>query len=93
MTKADLINLLSQKAGITRLKAEVVVNTVFDSMATELNEGRRVEVRGFGTFQVRAYDAYTGRNPRNGNTITVKAKFSPFFKTGKDLRDAIKTKV
>jgi len=66
MTKADLINLIAEEARITRVKAESVVNTIFDSMADALMKNERVEVRDFGIFTVRQYDAYTGRNPRNG---------------------------
>ena len=89
MTKADLINLISEKADITRVKAETVVNTVFDSIVEALIKGDRIEIRGFGSFVNRSYDAYKGRNPRTGEVIDVKKKKLPFFKVGKELKDYI----
>ena len=71
MTKADLINLISEKAGITRVKAETVVNTIFDSMVEALMRDDRIEIRGFGSFVNRQYGAYKGRNPRTGEIINV----------------------
>ncbi|MFK8137728.1 MAG: HU family DNA-binding protein [Bdellovibrionales bacterium] len=89
MTKADLINHIAEKANITRVKAETVVNTIFDSMVDALMRGDRIEIRGFGSFVNRQYDAYKGRNPRTGEIIEVKEKKLPFFKVGKELKDAI----
>ncbi len=89
MTKADLINLISEKAGITRVKAETVVNTIFDSMVESLMKDDRIEIRGFGSFVNRQYDAYKGRNPRTGQVIDVDEKKLPFFKVGKELKDDI----
>lgn len=89
MTKADLINLISEKAGITRVKAETVVNTIFDSMVEALMRDDRIEIRGFGSFVNRAYGAYKGRNPRTGEVINVQNKKLPFFKVGKELKEDI----
>ena len=89
MTKADLINLVSEKAGITRVKAEAVVNTIFDSMVESLMNDDRIEIRGFGSFINREYNAYKGRNPRTGEVINVKKKKLPFFKVGKELKEEI----
>jgi integration host factor subunit beta len=89
MTKADLINLIADKAGITRVKAETVVNTIFDSMVEALMRDDRIEIRGFGSFVNRQYDSYKGRNPRTGEVINVDEKKLPFFKVGKELKDAI----
>lgn len=89
MTKADLINVISEKAGITRVKAEAVVNTIFDSMVEALMKDDRIEIRGFGSFVNREYEAYQGRNPRTGEVINVKNKKLPFFKVGKELKDEI----
>lgn len=89
MTKADLINLMSEKAGITRVKAETVVNTIFDTMVEALMNDNRIEIRGFGSFVNREYDAYKGRNPRTGDVINVKKKKLPFFKVGKELKEEI----
>jgi len=89
ITKADLINLLSEKAGITRVKAETVVNTIFDSMVEALMKDDRIEIRGFGSFVNRSYDSYQGRNPRTGEIIKVDQKKLPFFKVGKELKEEI----
>jgi integration host factor subunit beta len=89
MTKADLINLIADKAGITRVKAETVVNTIFDSMVESLMKDDRIEIRGFGSFVNRYYEAYQGRNPRTGEIINVKEKKLPFFKVGKELKDDV----
>ena len=90
MTKADLINLISEKTSVTRVKAETVVNTIFDSMAEALLRNERIEIRGFGSFVNRSYGAYKGRNPRTGAVIEVGEKRLPFFKVGKELREQIK---
>jgi integration host factor subunit beta len=89
MTKADLINIIAEKAGITRVKAETVVNTIFDSMVEALMRDDRIEIRGFGSFENRKYGAYKGRNPRTGEVIEVANKKLPFFKVGKELKDDI----
>jgi integration host factor subunit beta len=89
MTKADLINLISEKAGITRVKAETVVNTIFDSMIEALLRDDRIEIRGFGSFVNRDYNSYQGRNPRTGEVIDVNQKKLPFFKVGKELKEDI----
>lgn len=89
MTKADLINVVAEKASITRVKAETVVNTIFDSMIESLLKNDRIEIRGFGSFVNRKYDAYKGRNPRTGEVIEVEEKQLPFFKVGKELKEEI----
>jgi integration host factor subunit beta len=89
MTKADLINLISEKANITRVKAESIVNTIFDSMVESLMKNDRIEIRGFGSFVNREYGSYKGRNPRTGEIIEVEEKKLPFFKVGKELREEI----
>ena len=66
---------------------------VFGAMSGALEEGDRVEIRGFGSFEVRTYDAYTGRNPKTGAVVDVAAKRAPFFKTGKELRLRINNKI
>lgn len=89
MTRADLVNHISEKSGITRVKAETVVNTIFDSMIETLLKDGRIEIRGFGSFVNREYGAYQGRNPRTGAVIEVKSKKLPFFKAGKELKEEI----
>ncbi len=87
MTKADLINKIAEKTNITRVKAETVVNTIFDSMIEALMRDDRIEIRGFGSFVNRKYDARKGRNPRTGQVIDVQEKKLPFFKVGKELKE------
>jgi integration host factor subunit beta len=92
MTKADLINLIAEQANMTRVKAETIVNTIFDSMVEALLRGDRIEIRGFGSFVNRHYDAYKGRNPRTGEVINVEQKKLPFFKVGKELKEEINSR-
>ena len=89
MNKSDLIEALSEGEDLTRTKAEEVVNLVFDEMTNALVAGDRVEIRGLGSFKVKSYGKYTGRNPKTGKKITVKAKKSPFFKCGKELKERV----
>jgi integration host factor subunit beta len=89
MTKSDLIEEVARRTGITRSRAELVVNCVFDSFAESLKEGNGIEVRGFGSFSIREYGAYQGRNPRNNEPVTVAPKKLPFFKVGKELREMV----
>ena len=86
MTKADLIEIVSKKANITRTKADVIVNVIFNAMAEALKNNDRVEIRDFGSFEVRNYDAYKGRNPKTGDVIDVPQKRLAFFKVGKNLK-------
>ena len=89
MKKSDLIEALSQEMGLPVNKAEKVVNIFFNSMADSLAKGDRVEIRGFGSFKIKGYNGYTGRNPKTGELINVKPKKLPFFKCGKDLKERV----
>lgn len=89
MTKGELIDIIAQREGFNLKKAEIVVNTIFDAMSEALVAGERVEIRGFGSFEVRTYEAYKGRNPKTGEEVYVRAKRAPFFKTGKELRERV----
>lgn len=90
MTKSELIERLSQQSGILNRKdSEQVVNIVFDSITEALKAGDKVEIRGFGSFTVRERDARTARNPKSGEVVDIPAKKTPFFKTGKDLRERV----
>ena len=89
MNKSELIEHLSLKKDISIKKAEEVVNIVFNSLAEAMVVGERVEIRGLGSFVVKEYDTYTGRNPKTGEQITVQPKKLPFFKVGKDLREQV----
>jgi integration host factor subunit beta len=86
MVKSELIQKLSEKGNISKTLAETVVNLIFSSMLQELKEGKSIEIRGFGSFRVRSYKGYTGRNPRTGDKVGVISKKLPFFRVGKELR-------
>ncbi len=89
MNKSDLIETLSQETDLPLRKSEEIVNLLFDTMSDALLDGNRIEIRGFGSFMVKKYEGYTGRNPKSGTEITVEDKKLPFFKTGKELKEKI----
>ncbi len=89
MTKSQLIEDVAQRLGLTREEAKLLVDTVFSAMTEALVRGERIEVRGFGSFEVRHYGAYEGRNPRTGETVHVLPKRLPYFKPGKEIRERI----
>jgi len=89
MNKSELVEALSLKKNLTYKKSEQIVNLVFDSMAEALINDDRIEIRGFGSFMVKDYKAYMGRNPKTGEVIEVKPKKLPFFKVGKELRERV----
>jgi integration host factor subunit beta len=86
MTKSELIEAVAQRSNITKSRAELVVNCVFDAMTAALERGEGIEIRGYGSFTVRHYHAYDGRNPRTGKAVSVPEKRLPFFKVGKELK-------
>lgn len=89
MNKSDLIAALAKEADLPLRKAEEIVNLVFETMSKALIEGNRIEIRGFGSFMVKEYRGYTGRNPKTGEQILVTDKRLPFFKTGKELKEKV----
>jgi integration host factor subunit beta len=89
MTKADLINVIAEKAHLQHKQAEVVVNMVFDMMSDALRKDDRIEIRGFGSFVNRSYGSYQGRNPKTGQVVQVPPKRVPFFKVGKELKEMV----
>ncbi len=89
MTKSDLIERLTNKTHMTKKKVENVVNCVFDTMFEALVNSDRIEIRGFGSWYVKDYKAYTGRNPKTGSSVSVEEKKLPFFKVGKELKKNI----
>ena len=91
MTKADLIALVAEKLKFPWGRAELVVDQIFDTMVDSLKRGEGIEIRGFGSFTIRKYEAYEGRNPRTGETVHVKPKRLAFFKVGKELRERVNT--
>jgi len=89
MTKSDLIEAVASRTTITRSRAEAVVSCVFDAMADALKNGEGIEVRGFGSFTVRQYKPYDGRNPKTGEAVHVASKRLPFFKVGRELKETV----
>ena len=89
MNKSQLIEAIAKAENMGLKKAEEVVNTVFGDMETALIRNERVEIRGFGSFKVKHYDGYKGRNPKTGEIIKVTAKKLPFFKVGKELKERV----
>jgi integration host factor subunit beta len=90
MTKADLIAIIADKLKFPSARAELLVDVVFDCMEQSMSRGQKIEIRGFGSFTVRQYRAYDGRNPRTGAIVPVKPKRLAFFKVGKEMRERVK---
>ncbi len=87
MNKSELIKNLAESNDIPMDEATVVVNTFFQSIKDAMIQGDRVEIRGFGSFKVKDYQGYKGRNPKTGQSVEVKPKRLPFFRPGKELKD------
>ena len=90
MNKTEFINAVAAKEGIEKKCAEKAVNAVFGTIADELATGEKIQLVGFGTFEIRERAEKQGRNPRTGETMTVPASKVPAFKAGKALKDAVK---
>lgn len=89
MTKSELIDAVAQRTRMNKTRAEIVVNTIFDTMTEALCQGEGIEIRGLGSFTVRHYKAYDGRNPRTGQKVDVSEKRLPFFKVGLELKKLV----
>ncbi len=90
MTKSGLIEAVAEQTPhISKKDTEIVVNTIFDAMAAALKHGERIEIRGFGSFQVKVREAREGRNPKTGEPVHISAKRRPFFKVGKELKEMV----
>lgn len=87
MNKSELIATLAEESNISMEEAGLVVNTFIDSVKDALANGDRVEIRGFGSFKMKEYGGYTGRNPKSGELVQVQPKRLPFFRTGKELKE------
>jgi len=93
MTKNDLIKKLQEELGTYSLKdVTYVVNIIFDSMIDAIRRGERIELRGFGSFEVRERKPRMGRNPKSGAQVKLQERKVPFFKTGKELRIMVNNK-
>jgi len=90
MIKSELIDkIASENPHLYQRDVERIVNTIFETVVTAMEDGDRVELRGFGAFSVKHRPARLGRNPRTGEQVPVDEKFVPFFKTGKELRERL----
>ena len=89
MNKSDLIEALAVKLKLPVREAASITNTIIETMSDALARGESIEIRGFGSFVVKQYDSYIGRNPKTGEKIKVAPKKLPFFKVGKDLRERV----
>ncbi|WP_297218781.1 HU family DNA-binding protein [uncultured Desulfovibrio sp.] len=89
MNKSELIKALAEESSLPLEDASLVVNTFVDAMKDALIEGDRIEIRGFGSFKVKEYDGYAGRNPKTGESVSVIPKRLPFFRAGKELKEFI----
>ena len=89
MNKSDLIVALSDKKNLTEKQATEIVDLMFKGFINEFKKGGRIEIRGFGSFSIREYKAYKGRNPKTGNDVEVKPKKMPFFKVGRELKKMV----
>ena len=89
MNKSELIERLAERAGLNVMQSEEIVNLIYRKMRDALVSGGRIEIRGFGSFVVKEYQAYQGRNPKTGEKISVPPKKLPFFKVGKELKERI----
>jgi integration host factor subunit beta len=92
MTKADLVEEVTQLGDLTRRDGEMIVDTIFDSVIHALRSGDKIEIRGFGSFRIRQRKPRTGRNPKTGAKVDVPAKRVPYFKPSKELRDLVNPK-
>lgn len=89
MKKSELIDAMADELNLPPKTAASIVNTILETMADALVRGEHIELRGFGSFTVREYETYTGRNPKTGKLIKVKPKKLPFFKVGMKLKKAV----
>ncbi|MBU0729092.1 MAG: integration host factor subunit beta [Proteobacteria bacterium] len=89
MNKSELIEAIAQETNMPLREASIVTNTILDSMVDSLAAGDNIEIRGFGSFMIKIYESYFGRNPKTGEKIQVPPKKLPFFKVGKELKERV----
>jgi len=90
MTKSELISKVAENTGVEKKNAEKVVNAVFDTISAALENGEKVQIMGFGAFEVKERAAHIGHHPTTGASIEIAASKSPVFKAGKTLRDSVR---
>ena len=89
LTKADLVEEVARVTQLTKKQAESIVNLVFQTIVDSLRAGRKIELRGFGSFRIRNRGARIGRNPKTGEKVEVPPKRIPYFKPGKELKEQL----
>ena len=89
MNKAELISAVAEKAGLSKKDTEIVINATLDAIAASLQEGDKVQLVGFGSFEVKKRAERVGRNPKTKEAIQIPASKVPVFKAGKALKDAV----
>ncbi|MCX5802295.1 MAG: integration host factor subunit beta [Proteobacteria bacterium] len=89
MNKMDIINRLAEDTNLNQKIAKIAVDAIIDTIKKAVIISERVEIRGFGSFSIRKYKSYTGRNPKTGEVVSVGPKKLPYFKVGKELKDMI----
>jgi len=89
MNKMDIINKLAADINVNQKITKIAVDTIIDSVKKAIINNERVEIRGFGSFTLREYKAYKGRNPKSGEMVNVEPKKLPYFKVGKELKEMI----
>ncbi len=89
MNKSELVKSLSEELDMPITEASLYVETFFDCVREALLEDARVEIRGFGSFKIKEYEGYQGRNPKSGISVDVPPKKLPVFRTGKELKDLL----
>lgn len=92
MNKTGLALQVANRAKVSQKVAKVVVDAVFEEMQNALRRGERIEIRGFGSFVIRNYGSYQGRNPKTGDAVHVNPKKLPYFKVGKELKEMVDLK-
>jgi len=89
MNKSELIGKVAAKTNLNLKKVELAVNSIFNLMFETLVKEERIEIRGLGSWYIKNYKSYVGRNPKTGESVTVQEKKLPFFKVGKDLKERV----
>ena len=89
MNKSELIEAIAEKENLPLRETSAITNTILETMIETLEAGESIEIRGFGSFVIKKYDAYQGRNPKTGAKIEVPPKQLPFFKVGKELKEKV----
>jgi len=89
LTKAELVEEVAKATQVTKKQAEEIVNTVFQTIVESLRSGKKIELRGFGSFRIRSRGARIGRNPKTGERVEVPPKRIPYFKPGKELKEQL----